>query len=471
MAKAKKSAPIPHNRIGVNTTVTPGDNQTVYQDDPITGGDKELVTYRITQSQVIRTNQDISTWRSALIAAGSVITPNRTRLYDIYHDVVLDAHLAGIMQKRVDTVLNKPIFYYDKDGSPVENMMPLIRSYEFRRVMSWIMDTKFWGVTGIEFVPGKQLHARLINRKHIKTKTQKIALTQNDQEAGIDYTRLDNVWVLGEPEDLGILLKCSPYVLYKRGAFADWANFVEVFGMPIRVVKYDPTDPITEAKLRSEMEDDGNLLALMIPRTAEYEIMDGKTTNANGDLQKQFVATIDEQLSIVILGNTETTGNGKTGSQAKSKIHQEQQNEIAKADIFFMNAMLNDPHFLAILDSYGWPLVEGGYFEIKRDLDISFLSERIVIDETLKQMGLPYDDDSLYETYDVSKPKDYEAQKKKMETAPAALPAAQPATARPAPIAKPAGPAKPQPEDLADDTPVTMADLKKVLGDFFGQAL
>jgi hypothetical protein len=58
-----------------------------------------------------RGRKDIQTWRGALISAESIRYPNRTRLYDLYEDVMLDGHLSGVIAKRIDAILNKEIFF------------------------------------------------------------------------------------------------------------------------------------------------------------------------------------------------------------------------------------------------------------------------------------------------------------------------------------------------------------------------
>jgi phage gp29-like protein len=222
---------------------------------------------------------------------------------------------------------------------------------------------------------------------------------------GIDYTKLDNVWVIGEPEDLGLLNKCAPYVLYKRNMFSDWAQFIEIFGQPVRIARYDVFDNNTKMALQETLDRAGSSLALLIPKSAEFEIMDGKTANANGELQNTFKEACNQELSIIVLGNTETTsGVNGSGSQAKAKTHLEQQQEISKTDIVYLTAMLNTPHFLKILASYGLPVIEGGYFEISRDLDIDFLSERKDIDLAIKAAGIPISDEYFYKTYSIPKP-------------------------------------------------------------------
>jgi hypothetical protein len=379
-------------------------NGTVYKNDPVIGGVTEIILNDIYVRSPVRIERHLDDYRAALRSAEMRQYPNRTRLYDIYADILLDGHLWGVINKRLLTVLNQQLFYADADGEEVDDMRDVIKSSEFRKICRTILETQFWGISGLEFIPGPEIECRVIPRKHIHPKTQIISIEQNVQTDGFDYTRLDNVWVIGEPEDVGILNQCAPLILYKRGALADWANFIEIFGMPVRVFRYDPLDPGTEEKLKNLVDEEGNLLAIVIPKTADLEIVDGKTSNANGDLQDKFLKMLDGQVSIVVLGNTETTSNSGTGSQAKSKTHSDQQKELIKADIVYLENFLNDPHFIKILQSYGCPVVEGGRFNIKSEVDIAYAAEKVLIDTTLVQSGLDIGKNYFYETYNIPAP-------------------------------------------------------------------
>lgn len=380
-------------------------NPTVYADKPITGTEQKIIINDLQIRQAVRTMLGINDWRNALVASDSRYWPNRTRLYDIYTDILLDGHLSGIIQKRVDAVLNKPIAYMGPDGNRIDKMNQFCRSWEFRTLMKHIIETEFWGITGLEFMPGKEFRFRLIPRKHIKTKTQTIAIEQNNLN-GIDYTTLSNVWVIGEPENLGLLVKCAPMVIYKRGMMGDWAQYIEMFGMPIRIMYYDANDQQAKIELKQVLDESGSALALMIPKGVEFEMQDGKTSNGDGRLQDTFARVLNAEMSVTILGNTETTGSGTSGggSLAKSQTHQEQQEQITKSDIAYVSAMLSTAHFRNILKSYGFPVVEGGYFEFSKEIDIDYLSKRAEVDKKLKEIGVAMTQEYFQETYNIPKP-------------------------------------------------------------------
>lgn len=358
---------------------------------------EKIILNELNVRSIDRNRKDINTWRNALSAAESMHHPNRTRLYDLYEDILLDGHLTGVVAKKINAVLNKEI-YFEKGGKKVHKLDGLIASMAFREVIKTILETLLWGLSGLEFVPGTELICNSIPRKHIKPESRVIAYEQNGQE-GIHYADLRNVWVMETPGDMGLLLRCAPYCLYKRSGLADWAQFIELFGQPVRVIKYDSYDEQTKEELRKVLEDSGSSLSMMIPRQADFEIKDGKQANSDGGLQLSFIKALNEEISVTVLGNTETTNSSRSAGYAQSKIHQEQQYEITKADIAYTTAMLNTPAFMRILQSYGYE-VAGGRFVFAKDTDIEYLHKRMTIDKDLAGIvSIP--DSYWYDTYGI----------------------------------------------------------------------
>lgn len=429
--------------------------------------DKAIVVNQVILRPIDRTMKDISTWRNAHIAAERIIWPIRQKLYDLYKDVEIDGHLSGIIEKRLSFVLNKKIFFKDAAGKKVEAMDLLIRSKKFRDIRKEIFTTQLWGVSGLEFIPGKEIDFLPIPRKHIKPEYKIIAYEQNGFE-GVDYTKMSNIMVMGEAHDLGLLLKCCPYAIWKRGGLADWAQFVEIFGQPVRIFKYDAYDVETKKQLVVIQEESGSSQSLLLPKQAEFEMMDGKTSNANGDLQNQFMTALNNEMSVVILGNTETTTSSSSSGYAQSKQHSKQQLEITKCDLDYEMLYLNSDQFMDILKSYGLP-VTGGEFCHEQDTDIAELTQRIVIDGQVAKI-VPVGDDYFYDTYQIPKPDNYDELKEKMEQAkipPAIVPN------NPANPPKPAN-KKPDPkENKEEDDPEDLSGWQRfrmALADFFAPA-
>lgn len=376
--------------------------------------DQPIIVQQLNQLSVDRTPKDVASFRHAHRMAEQINTPNRTRLYDLYSDVELDTHLSGCIEKRTSSVLNKRLVF-KKDGKEVAEVADLIKSNEFREVIKLIMGSLWWGIKGIEFIPGPVFAFEEIPNKHIRPDKKLLVVNQSDQE-GIPYEPISNVWIIGQPKNLGLYLKASFYALIKKGNAADWAAYSEIFGQPVIIAKYDAYDDNARLQLQEVMQNAGGSLRLQIPKQADFDIVDGKSANGDGQLQNRLHTACNDELSVLILGNTETTSSSHGGSNAKAREHSEQQDEITKSDLVFVENTLNSERFLNILYSYGYPIT-GGRFKIELEANITHLEKRISIDERLARL-VPIDDDYFYNTYSLPKPANYEAIKKKQEEVP-----------------------------------------------------
>lgn len=360
-----------------------------------------------------RNRKDIQTLKNAVISSESIYAPNRVQLYDLYHDVLsLDGFLRGILDKRIKSILNKKLKFYDREGNENKEITKLMKSNAGRNLITQIINSEFWGISGVEFKIGGAFEFEEIPRKHIKPEKGIISKSQYayGDENGFKYDDMPFVWVIGDKKNLGLLLACSMYAIYKRGNFGDWAQYVEIFGQPVRIMYYDAYDTSTKQELKKILTESGNSLAIMLPKQAEFEMKDGKTSNANGDLQKSFKDACNEEMAIAILGNTETTSASKSSGYAQSKEHAEQQDEIIAADLVMIENYLNSDKFINILKSYGYA-VDGGYFAYELDLNLNKLKLRLEIDMQVSEK-VPVADDYWYETYGIPKPANYNQLKK-----------------------------------------------------------
>lgn len=433
-----------------------------------------IIVNNIVMQNVDRTPKDVERWRQNHRQAENIYYPNRSALYDLYKDIELDAFLSGIIGKRIKSVTNKKIRFVANDQEN-KDLCKLAGQPSFRRLCKLILKSIYWGVKGAEFIPGKDFGWKEIPIKHIKPEKGVIAINQSDYE-GTPYQDIDNILVVcGEDEDvrdLGLYLKAAFYVLLKTGDFSDWANYIEIFGSPLIVTRYDTYDIKTKTQLAKAMEEIGSSMRLSIPKQAEIEIMDGKASNGNGDLQDKFAKACDNQLAILVLGNTETTGNTNGGSNAKAAEHGKQQDEIIKDDCHLLLGVLNSPKFLNILAGYGYA-VQGGEWIIDDAPDEAALKVMSEVDEALKRMGLPADDGDLYKRYNRAKPADYDAQKKAQQEATQAQTAPdQPKPGNPARENKkePGNPAKMPPPQGAGGGNGAWRNLRQALADFFDPA-
>ena len=337
---------------------------------------------------------DIGTWRSALRLAD---LGNRTKLYDLYTDLLIDGYLYDAIEKRIDAVTDAELAF-TIDGKRVDVMTDLIDTPEFELFLRDIMLSRFWGVSVDECDFTNGFNFKSIPRKHIRTKTKEIALREEDQR-GIPYAGNDMIIQFGQDDDFGILLRAAPFVIYKRGGFGDWSQFVELFGMPQRIGKYSSMDEGSRRALIQAFEEAGSAPYLVIPKETEAT-QTQLSSSGNGALYNDFRQACNEEILITILGQTMTTQNGSSLSQ--SQVHLEVQEKKHRADRRFVERMLNK-HFVPLLINRGAP-AEGGKFKF---LD---KAQEITVDETVKLAKiLPIPQSFLYDKYNIPTPEGDEA--------------------------------------------------------------
>lgn len=374
---------------------------------------KSLVVQNITLQSIDRTPKDIANWKTAIETAESVYYPNRAELYDLYSRIELDGHLSGIWRKHLASIRNKKLCYYDNAGKKVEEMETLFKTNAWRKLIKLIMESESHGISGVEFIPGSVFTFIPIPRKHIQPHKRVIIKNQYDHD-GIAYEKIWNIIVIGDKDNLGFMAKVAPYVLWKQGNYGDWAQFCEIYGHPTELYKYDVYDIKTKQASADVMKNAGGSRKFLIPKQLEFEMMDGKQASSDGGLYDKLKNACNDEISVCVLGNTETTKSSTSSGYAQAAEHAAQQDEIMEDDLCLVKNTLNDLRMYNILKSYTYPVSEGGYFEYETVPDLIALGKKKDIDIAMSKL-IPIGDDYLYETYHIPKPDNYDELKNKME--------------------------------------------------------
>lgn len=342
-----------------------------------------------------RSSVDIKSWRTALTSAER---DRRTALYDLYEDMLLDNYLSDAIEKRIEAITNADIVFSNKNGENNEEIDTLIDTSEFETLLKEIMSARFWGCSlmQIDFTPERKMQIWSVPKKHIRPKAKMIAIEQSD-ESGYPYETDDRFVFVGDSKDLGLILKSCPYVIYKRGGFGDWAQFAETFGMPFRKATYSSQDDNTRILLEKAMETAGSAAWAVIPKEADFDIIDSKS-NGNGQLYKLLKDACNEEILVGILGQTMTTQNGSSRSQ--SETHMEVQENKHKSDRRFVQRILNE-YFLPLLEKRGFN-VAGGWFSFPEKGESISLKDRIQIDMQLDNL-IDIPEEYYYNTYGIPK--------------------------------------------------------------------
>jgi hypothetical protein len=372
-----------------------------------------ITTMELILQPIDRSRADVKRWWYALQNAEAISYPSRSRLYDLGERAIQDGYLTGVMEKRVSAVLNKKI-HYEINGVRVDEMEDYISKDKFRLLQRRLWEKKAWGITGIHALIGPEFDFEVIPRKHIKPEMKLISYEQDGWE-GIDYSNAWDIYVVEDVERFGLLSKSIPLIILKSGSLSDLAQYIELYGQPIRKGTYPGDNPELKAELKTAMKESGASFTVLLPEGTNIEIIGDHVTNGTGQAHQILFQTVNNEIAVLWLGNTETTGNDNGGSNAKSQEHSKQQKEINKSDLKDMEDMLSSKQMQFIFKTFGWPVnPDKGRFVYEKEINLDELSTKKDIDLAISGK-VPIGDDYWYTTYNIPKPENYAQLKAQME--------------------------------------------------------
>lgn len=143
----------------------------------------------------------------------------------------------------------------------------------------------------------------------------------------------------GHPSRAGILRVIAWMYLFKNYDIKDWISFAEIYGMPLRLGKYQPgASEADKAALMQALIQIGADAAGMVPDGTMIDFITAEKTSST-DLYEKLARYCDEQISKAVLGQTLTADSGG-GSFAQSKTHNEVRHDLTVADCKALAATL-----------------------------------------------------------------------------------------------------------------------------------
>jgi phage gp29-like protein len=359
-------------------------------------------TIVLTQPQ--RFGIDIADYTKSIRQAENVDFSRRSKLYDLYSDILMDTHLASVINKRILAVLSSNI-EFKRNGKTDEAISEQIRSPWFRRFVKDVLEAQFWGFTLCQFYrDGKWANYDLVPRKHVDP-IRKLILKHQTDITGTPWDDYADLIFIGDKDDLGLLAKAAPWVIYKRNTTADWAQFSEVFGMPIREYVYETDDDEARQKAIEDAENAGSLAVLIHSKESTLNLLESGNKTGSAELYERLCERCNSEISKLILGNTLTTESSENGTQALGTVHKKVEDRVAKADRQYVLDTLNYD-MTDIFASMGIN-TESGEFCFPEPKEIDLAAKASILTQLRTTFNLPISDDYLYEEFGVEKPADY----------------------------------------------------------------
>lgn len=207
----------------------------------------------------------------------------------------------------------------------------------------------------------------------------------------------------GHPSRAGVLRVVAWMYLFKNYTLKDWVAFCEVYGMPLRLGKYQPGASEDDKRaLMQALAQIGADAAGIFPDGTTIEFINTEKASST-DLYERLARYCDEQISKAVLGQTLTSDSGG-GSFAQSKTHNEVRHDLTVADCKALAATLRRDLIR--------PLVLFNFGEDKRIPYLRFDAEESedltqtanILGTLIEKTGLKVPTSYIYKKFSIPKP-------------------------------------------------------------------
>lgn len=269
---------------------------------------------------------------------------------------------------------------------------------------------------GIDAVNGANI-IRNIEQVHPKkliwdSATDEMKICTKDYPSGISFP--DNKFVVhkykaksGHTSRAGILRVVAWMYLFKNYDVKDWVSFCEIFGMPLRLGKYNASASEDDKKaLMDAIISLGTDAAGIVPDSTMIDFIESQKTTSV-EIYEKLARYCDEQVSKAVLGQTLSSDSGG-GSYAQGKVHNEVRHDLTVADAKALATTITRDIIRPLVEynfGFGVPVPQL-FFDCKEAED---QKETVEVYKTLTcDMGLKIPAAHIYKKFNIPKPEDGE---------------------------------------------------------------
>lgn len=363
----------------------------------------------------IRAEQTVQKFRQAQRDWENPFSPQRRRMYDIYRDAIIDAQVSACLNTRKYATTSAGFRVVDSDGKEDKELTKLFEKKWFYDFVGNAVESNFWGFTLHQLGPIKDdsfSWTEAVDRYNVKPERssdpkfnfQIVTKHTSDLEGTPFYREPLKTWTVpdGSSSGKGILEQVSLIYLYKRWALGAWSEFAEIYGQPTRIGKTDVRDEESFSNMVEMLSSMGSNTWGVFNHEDELEFIDSMKNSTGLTVYENLSRYADEQISKAILGQTMTTDNGSSRSQAE--VHENIANLYFVSDQKEIEFLVNGeliPRMIKIGRGGIYSRLEGYRWEFWKEEKIS-LKDRSEIDSNISsKMNKTFTKDYIEKTYNV----------------------------------------------------------------------
>ncbi|MFI8744496.1 DUF935 domain-containing protein [Pseudomonas sp. NPDC077186] len=282
-----------------------------------------------------------------------------------------DPHYAAVLGTRKRAVSGLPVTVEaasedERDEQLADAVRELVEAPEFSDMLDDLLDAigkgysvaePIWQLVGGQLWPTRYEHRDPRWFQFDKVTGQRLQL-RNEGGDGLEIPagklivhkpRLKS----GLPIRGGVARLVAVSFMCKAFSLKDWMRYAELFGMPLRIGRYGPgAKPDDIAVLRRAVAQLAADAAAVMPDGMKIEFQEIANAAGGAELFERLAEWLDKQISKGVLGQTMTTDDGSSQSQAN--VHNEVRLDILRADAKQLAATLNRDLVRTFIDlNYG----------------------------------------------------------------------------------------------------------------------
>jgi hypothetical protein len=311
--------------------------------------------------------QTLKEWTQAIMASTDPENPDKTPLDRLYKNLMLDNHLASIIDSRILFCQRSPFKIVNEKGDENTDVSWLFERTWFEEFIKLVLMKRFEGVKLIELFDINPETKELATVDEIPMSyfvPQKGLITKSPGDSqGWLYKEgvLRPFYIqVGKDNEIGMLAQMAPIILAKKLGLGSWLDYVEKYGVPALFITTDRED---DTRLKELFEAASNFKGngFMVGRGQEkFEI--GKADGGNPDNFDKLIERANGEMSKRVLG-----GSGLTDEKSfvgSSEIQFRLAKDRFESDKLLVKNIINEQLFPRLIKlSPVYSVLQGHYFE------------------------------------------------------------------------------------------------------------
>jgi hypothetical protein len=301
---------------------------------------KRVITH--VEKPIARTRQDIKKWNTAQNLTNTD-EPKNYLIQQQYNDAALDALLTSQIENRLQQVLNNPVSVVNEAGEVDEEQTKKLRTSKALHQLlqaSWEKNCYGYNLVELQYL-NDSLNVVILPRENVVPKLGRF-YPDYTEDKFIEYRTMKEygTYLLEfNSENIGLLNKAIPHVLFKRFAQSCWSELCELYGIPPRVLKTNTQDKGMLNRAEAMMRDMSAAAWFIIDSEESFEWAKG--TDTNGDVYSNLITLCNNEISLLLSGAV-IGQDTKNGSNAKETENRKALQELVKSDLTSIAQDWND---------------------------------------------------------------------------------------------------------------------------------